>query len=157
MNNDCEVIRDLLPLYADDICSPKSRELVESHVKGCPECRNIMAKLLDSRIEEKLHMEKMDVLEYGEKWSRVSYGAATGYVKSAFLAFDQPLEAAPQPARVKPSGALMYAAPDAASAPVALLNAGDYALVWPGAGDWRQIEYDGRTGYAPAAGLELSP
>ena len=97
------------------------------------------------------------VLEYGEKWSRVSYGAATGYVKSAFLAFDQPLEAAPQPARVKPSGALMYAAPDAASAPVALLNAGDYALVWPGAGDWRQIEYDGRTGYAPAAGLELSP
>lgn len=67
MNKDCEVVRDLLPLYADNVCSPGSRELVESHVKGCPECRNIMAKLLDGRIEEKLHMEKVDVLEYGEK------------------------------------------------------------------------------------------
>ncbi len=67
MKNDCEIVRDLLPLYADDVCSPSSRELVEGHVRECPACRDIMMKLMDSRIEEKLHMEKMDVLEYGEK------------------------------------------------------------------------------------------
>ena len=67
MKNDCEIVRDLLPLYADDVCSPSSWELVEGHVRECPACRDIMMKLMDSRIEEKLHMEKMDVLEYGEQ------------------------------------------------------------------------------------------
>ena len=67
MKNECEIVRDLLPLYADNVCSQGSRTLVENHVKTCPECRGVMAGLLDDRIENKLHMEKMDVLEYGEK------------------------------------------------------------------------------------------
>lgn len=67
MKNDCEIIRDLLPLYADDVCSPKSRELIDSHIRDCAECRGVLLKLMDKQIETKLHMEKQDVLEYGEK------------------------------------------------------------------------------------------
>ena len=29
----CEIIRDLLPLYQDDICSEKSRNAIEEHIK----------------------------------------------------------------------------------------------------------------------------
>lgn len=35
----CEVIRDLLPLYHDDVCSGESRRIVEEHLQECAECR----------------------------------------------------------------------------------------------------------------------
>lgn len=35
----CKVIEDLLPLYADEICSDDSRIIVEHHVAECNECR----------------------------------------------------------------------------------------------------------------------
>ncbi len=38
MNKDCGVIKDLIPLYVDDICSKESREKVEEHVEHCPDC-----------------------------------------------------------------------------------------------------------------------
>lgn len=34
----CNVIKDLLPLYAEDMCSPESKELVEEHLRGCEGC-----------------------------------------------------------------------------------------------------------------------
>jgi len=36
---DCEIIRDLLPLYHDKACSPASRAMVEAHVDACEPCR----------------------------------------------------------------------------------------------------------------------
>ena len=36
---ECDVIRDLLPLYAEKIASPASCALVEQHLAGCPACR----------------------------------------------------------------------------------------------------------------------
>lgn len=37
--NKCNVIRDLLPLYADEVCSEDSREMVEEHLSTCQECK----------------------------------------------------------------------------------------------------------------------
>lgn len=34
----CNVIRDLLPLYAEDMVSPESKALVEDHLQGCESC-----------------------------------------------------------------------------------------------------------------------
>ena len=42
MNGNCEIIRDLLPLYRDDVCSPASKALVEAHLNECPECRKAL-------------------------------------------------------------------------------------------------------------------
>ena len=39
MKLDCEVIRDLLPLYAEHIASPASTALVEKHLESCEACR----------------------------------------------------------------------------------------------------------------------
>ena len=42
MNNiPCGVIRDLLPLYTEELCSEESRALVENHLKDCPDCRSV--------------------------------------------------------------------------------------------------------------------
>ena len=37
----CGVIRDLLPLYTEELCSEESKALVESHLKNCPDCRSM--------------------------------------------------------------------------------------------------------------------
>lgn len=41
----CEVVRDLLPLYDEKLCSPESAELVEEHIKTCADCKALLEKL----------------------------------------------------------------------------------------------------------------
>ena len=38
MRLSCEVIRDLLPLYYDEVCSKESSSLIEKHLAECPQC-----------------------------------------------------------------------------------------------------------------------
>lgn len=38
----CNIIKDLLPSYMDEICSEDSKKLVEDHLKECNACRNLM-------------------------------------------------------------------------------------------------------------------
>ena len=39
MNLNCDVIRDLLPLYADEVCSEASKTIVEEHLHSCERCK----------------------------------------------------------------------------------------------------------------------
>ena len=39
MKNECDIVRDLLPLCAEGLASEASRRLVEDHVAACEECR----------------------------------------------------------------------------------------------------------------------
>lgn len=41
----CEVVQDLLALYADDCCSAESKKLVEEHLRSCPECQKILEEM----------------------------------------------------------------------------------------------------------------
>lgn len=41
----CNVIKDLLPLYIDQCCSSESEELVREHLEGCANCRDDDAKM----------------------------------------------------------------------------------------------------------------
>lgn len=45
MNTNCGIIRDLLPLYAENMCSPQSRALVEEHLGGCDGCRAALEQM----------------------------------------------------------------------------------------------------------------
>ena len=45
MKLDCDVIRDLLPLYHDRVCSEKTAELVQEHLSGCEDCRDYLEAL----------------------------------------------------------------------------------------------------------------
>ena len=38
---DCDIIRDLMPLYADGLTSEASNRRINDHVKTCPECRRL--------------------------------------------------------------------------------------------------------------------
>ena len=40
MKTNCDIIRDLLPLYAEHITSEASNALVEEHLAECEACRH---------------------------------------------------------------------------------------------------------------------
>lgn len=44
----CNVIRDLIPLYVENMLSDDSRKLIEEHLKNCPDCNSF----LKNNIEE---------------------------------------------------------------------------------------------------------
>ena len=62
MNKECDIVRDILPLYADDVCSPASREIVEAHLLQCPECAEYYKQIRTSEAEESLKEEKEAVV-----------------------------------------------------------------------------------------------
>ena len=39
MNYPCGIIKDLLPLYIDDVCNEESKTAVENHLSECEKCR----------------------------------------------------------------------------------------------------------------------
>ena len=84
MNLDCEVIRDLLPLYADDACSEKSREMVEEHLQGCPDCCEFLDLLRQTELETDLRSEKESVIQYAVRRFR-RRSAAVGSAVSGVL------------------------------------------------------------------------
>ena len=85
MKYDCEVIRDLLPLYADNACSGKSRAMVEEHLQECPDCRELVDRLLKTEIEDTLHSEKESVIEYGIRQFRRRTAIVGSAVSGAFM------------------------------------------------------------------------
>ena len=84
MKMECDMIRDLLPLYADEACSEKSREAVSEHLEECPECREMLQRIKSTEIESDLISEKNEVIRYGEERFR-RRSAAVGSVVSALF------------------------------------------------------------------------
>ena len=39
--NECNIVKDLIPLYADDLLSSDSVEFIRNHIAGCDECRQV--------------------------------------------------------------------------------------------------------------------
>lgn len=64
MKLNCNVIRDLLPLYADQICSEESRELVEEHLAECGDCSALLQQIHSMELETHLKVETEDVLRH---------------------------------------------------------------------------------------------
>jgi len=85
MKTDCEVIRDLLPLYADDICSDKSRNMIEEHLSECPECSGMLEKLRANEIEEGLKEEKDNVIAYQAKRFRRRSTTVGSVISALFM------------------------------------------------------------------------
>lgn len=66
----CEVIRDLLPLYHDDVCSQESRVLVEAHLDQCEACKEELSQY-DIEIKGVNNMEESKIIKnISQKWKK---------------------------------------------------------------------------------------
>lgn len=41
----CDIVKDLIPLYIDGCCSEKSKNAVEEHISECGECKKLLAEM----------------------------------------------------------------------------------------------------------------
>lgn len=62
MKYQCEMIRDLLPLYHDKVCSSVSESVVKEHLEECAKCREVEEKLKNEIYDQKLQMERENVI-----------------------------------------------------------------------------------------------
>lgn len=58
----CNIVRDLLPLYHDGACSAESRELVEQHLKICPDCKRELLVMDDVFLPLQTHPTDIDIV-----------------------------------------------------------------------------------------------
>ena len=58
---ECDIIKDLLPSYVDEICSEASKEWVEEHLAGCEDCKRTVEMLKNTEISSRrLEQESLD-------------------------------------------------------------------------------------------------
>ena len=51
MSVSCNVIKDLLPLYHDNVCSPETAALVEAHLRECESCQEEFHRLGEELVQ----------------------------------------------------------------------------------------------------------
>ena len=74
---DHEIVRDLLPLYHDGVCSEKSRAAVEAHLETCGDCRRALAAM-DAPLPEAEKVAASDaaaVKKISREWERGKWKA----------------------------------------------------------------------------------
>jgi hypothetical protein len=54
----CEIIKDMLPLYYDEVCSGDSKKMVEEHLSQCNNCKKEL-----ENIKDEIHIPKNNMIE----------------------------------------------------------------------------------------------
>ena len=50
--NKCQIVKDLIPLYKENLLSDESKIFVEDHLKACPECENLLKDQIQIETKE---------------------------------------------------------------------------------------------------------
>lgn len=79
----CEIIKDLLPLYIDDVCSDDSKYILEEHISHCESCKkeleNIKSEL--SLIDNRIYKDCNEIKDL----ESISKKIKKSKIKSAFV------------------------------------------------------------------------
>lgn len=60
----CNIIKDLLPSYMEDICSEDTKEFVENHLDGCEKCRALAEMMKKSTlVSERAEQKEIDYMK----------------------------------------------------------------------------------------------
>ena len=91
----CDVMMDLLPLYAEGMLSEASRKLVEEHLDACPNCGEVLKDLQAEAPRAEAAALPLEKISRGLKMKRVRAGLLVlflllAFVTAAFSAFTTP-------------------------------------------------------------------
>ena len=86
MKMNCDVIRDLLPLYADEVCSEASKTIVEEHLCSCESCGKELSFMRSGELAA--IAEEMDTAKAAEKaWKKNKLVTAERVILTMVLLF----------------------------------------------------------------------
>ena len=87
MEISCNVIKDILPLYAEDMACEETKALVEAHLCCCDSCRNVMAELKSQPAETGDRMAaSMKKVSDGIKKTRILTAATAVFLVITIIA-----------------------------------------------------------------------
>lgn len=83
----CNVVRDILPLYADEVVCDDTRQLVEEHLSGCGDCRRELDAMREKVVIPAQIDEAESLKKIKRKWGRkhVWKGAIAAFVLLSLL------------------------------------------------------------------------
>lgn len=105
-NYPCDIIKDLLPGYIDEVLSGTSTKVVTEHLNECQECSRIYSDMkgelsIESNAEEKLALDGLKKIRQHTKKLKIIAGAVTGilviiilYIFLKVYVIGEPLETA---------------------------------------------------------------
>lgn len=85
MKISCDIIKDLLPLYYDGVCSADSKAMIEAHLAQCEDCRaelEALGKELPVSSKEQNLSEAKAVKELSKRWKK---GMISSILKGALF------------------------------------------------------------------------
>ena len=86
MSISCEIIKDLLPLYLDDVCSNDSKTAVTEHIAACEKCnaefQGMQSHLHFGSVGDNMR-EAEAVKELSKRWKK---GMVKSLIKGALIA-----------------------------------------------------------------------
>ncbi len=60
----CDIIKDLIPSYVDDICSEDSKKLINEHIKECESCKEYYKAMKETELmDETIDYEQVSYLK----------------------------------------------------------------------------------------------
>ena len=74
----CYLVRDLLPLYKDQVCEPDTAAAVKEHLEECTDCRALWEKMQGIAPAE-VEMERTKAREEAAALQRVRAGGSRCY------------------------------------------------------------------------------
>lgn len=72
MKTNCNIIKDLLPLYAEDMLSEESAALVKEHLSECPDCSMELMSLKDDTRKRKVEKDVAEAIERKNELKRLN-------------------------------------------------------------------------------------
>ena len=81
----CDIIRDLLPLYTEEMVSQKSKEAIEEHLKVCGECQAIYEKMTAPEPKVQFDVEPGKSFQKYVKKKKWSFGCKVALFSSAIV------------------------------------------------------------------------
>ena len=85
MKYQCEIVRDLLPLYLDGVASGQSRQMVDEHLSECRECSELFSQMKNSELEIEVKAEKTDVIARQRKFFKRKSALAGSVLAGIFM------------------------------------------------------------------------
>ncbi|MGN0295440.1 MAG: zf-HC2 domain-containing protein [Lachnospiraceae bacterium] len=77
MKINCEIVKDLLPLYVDGVCTQESRKAVEEHLESCKTCQEMHDRMTKDLGMDPEHVSR-DLFDEETDGSKKKNGAAWG-------------------------------------------------------------------------------
>ncbi len=49
MKNECDIVKDLLPNYAENLVSNQTKDYIEKHINACTDCKHVMEIMIEDK------------------------------------------------------------------------------------------------------------